>query len=111
MNDGTANITNPLNRAVIRSGALPLVPGTSAWDLLEPDFLRVFVDHAERERALDGIRDPRTTRGIAMNVAATLLSPARGLPPWRSHRCIDTDSRENFEQWADTARKHQKNWM
>ena len=67
----------------------------SSREPLEPDVLRVFVDHAERERALDdlkrlsmkddavtvlvdGIRDPRTTRGHRYE-CSPLLSLAHAL--------------------------------
>ena len=80
MNDDTAITTNPLRRRAcllpllegpdveswselsydrlnkIRSGGLPLLPETLAWDLLESDLLRVFVDHAECERALGDLK-------------------------------------------------------
>jgi len=40
----------------IQSGATPLPPDTTAWDILEKDFLQSFVDYEERERACDELK-------------------------------------------------------
>jgi hypothetical protein len=40
----------------IQRGTTSLPPDTTAWDLLEKDFLRSLTDYAERERACDELK-------------------------------------------------------
>jgi len=40
----------------IQSGTTPLPPNTTAWDILEKDFLELFIDYAECERGCDELK-------------------------------------------------------
>jgi hypothetical protein len=95
----------------------------TAWQALEADFKQSFIDYVEHEQAQDELRklkmkDSNVDEYIA---AFQLLSHHVGMnlnDPFTlrlfTHRllksladlCIDIDSPENFEQWANTAQHH-----
>jgi hypothetical protein len=100
----------------------------SAWQALEADFKRSFVDYAEHECAQDELRKLKMKdsnvdeyiaafqllghrAGMNLDNPSALRLFARGLPKSLADSCIDIDSPENFEQWANAVQRHHRNYL
>ena len=98
----------------------------TAWKVLERDFKNTFVDYAKHERAADELKKLKMKEGrIDEYIAAferlahranadldnvmNLRLFAHGLLKPLCDICIDIDSPEMFEQWSNTAQRHQCN--
>lgn len=116
----------------VESDPSVLSPGKSAWDILEQDFQKSFVDYAERERAFDDIQKLKMKEakvdeyiatfeslgrraGMDLDDPSALRMFARGLPRKFAEACIHMECPEIFEQWAKAARRQHesailRNW-
>jgi hypothetical protein len=100
----------------------------SAWQALEADFKRSFVNYAKHEHAQDELRKLKMKDsnvdeyiaafqllghrvGMNLNDPSALRLFAHGLPKSLADSCIDIDSPENFEQWANVAQHHHRNYL
>jgi hypothetical protein len=117
---------NWLDRVEERDEILPW--NMNAWDVLQREFKKAFVDYAEHERAYNGLRvlkmkdgdvdgfiytfeELARRSGVNPNEPTVTRMFARGLPKGLAESCIDQDSPESFEQWTNSAQRQQKNWM
>ena len=112
----------------VQNGKTTIPFDMTAWEVLERDFRNAFVDYAEHERAADDLKRLKMKEGrideyiaaferLGHRANADLDDPlnlrlfARGLPKALCDICIDIDSPETFEQWANAAQRHQRNWL
>jgi hypothetical protein len=102
-----------------------LLAGKSAWDILEEDFKKSFIDYAGPERAFMDIQKLKmkedkvdeyiaTFKSLGRRAGMNLDDPsalrmfARGLPRKLAEACIYKENPENFEQWAKGAQRQHK---
>jgi hypothetical protein len=100
----------------------------TAWQALEANFKRLFIDYAEHERVQDELRKLKMKdsnvdeyiaafqllghcAGMNLDDPSTLRLFVRGLLKSLADSCIDIDLPENFEQWANTAQQHHHNYL
>jgi hypothetical protein len=100
----------------------------NAWQALEADFKQYFIDYAEHEWAQDELRKLKMKdsnvdeyiatfqllghhAGMNLDNPSTLQLFAWGLPKSLTDSCIDIDSPKNFEQWANAAQWHHRNYL
>jgi hypothetical protein len=100
----------------------------TTWQALEANFKRLFVDYAEHECAQDELRKLKMKdsnvdeyiaafqllghhTGMNLDNPSTLRLFARGLLKSLADSCIDIDSPENFEQWANAVQRHHWNYL
>jgi hypothetical protein len=117
---------NWLDKVEERDEVLPW--NMNAWDILQREFKKAFVDYAEHERAYNELRALKIKDGDVYGYIYTFEELAgrsgvnpneptvtrmftRGLPRALAESCIDQDSPESFEQWTSSAQMQQKNWM
>jgi Retrotransposon gag protein len=100
----------------------------NAWQALEAEFKKVFIDYAMHKRAQNELRKLRMKEGnmdeyiaafqllghhvgVDLNDPSVLCLFAQGLPKSLAKSCIDIKSPENFEQWTSAAQRQQRNWL
>jgi hypothetical protein len=100
----------------------------SAWQALEANFKRSFVDYAEHECTQDELRKLKMKdsnvdeyiaafqllshhAGMNLNDLSTLRLFTYGLLKSLADSCIDIDSPKNFKQWANMAQCHHRNYL
>jgi hypothetical protein len=100
----------------------------TAWQALEANFKRSFVDYAEHERTQDELRKLKMKdsnvdeyiaafqllghhAGMNLDDPSVLRLFTRGLPKSLADSCINIDSPENFEQWTNAAQRHHRNYL
>jgi Retrotransposon gag protein len=115
-----------LNRAERDPSILPY--DTTAWEVLESEFRRAFVDYAEHEKAQDEIQRLKMTNenvdqyiadferlghraGLDLDDPMALRLFACSLPVGLADSCIDIENPETFEQWTKAAQRHYRNWL
>jgi hypothetical protein len=115
-----------LDQVEANSSLLPFK--MNAWQALEANFKQSFVDYAEHEWAQDELRKLKMKdsnvdeyiasfqllghqAGMNLDDPLALWLFAQGLPKSLVDSCIDIDSPENFEQWANAAQCHHQNYL
>jgi hypothetical protein len=100
----------------------------NAWQALETDFKKSFVNYAEHKHTQDELRKLKMKdsnvdeyvaafqllghrAGMNLDDPSALWLFARGLPKSLADSCIDIDSPENFEQWANAVQCHHQNYL
>jgi hypothetical protein len=100
----------------------------SAWQALKADFKQSFFDYMEHEHAQDELRKLKMKdsnvdeyiaafqllshhAGMNFDDLSALRLFARRLPKSLADSCINIDSPENFEQWANAAQCHHWNYL
>jgi hypothetical protein len=100
----------------------------TAWQALEADFKRSFINYAEHEHVQDELRKLKMKdsnvdeyiaafqllghhAGMNLDDPSVLRLFAHRLLKSLANSCIDIDSPENFEQWANAAQCHHRNYL
>ena len=100
----------------------------TAWQVLEREFKKAFIDYAEQERAREEIkklrmkdgnvdqyiamfRDIAQRAGLNLNDPANIHQFASGMPLKLAESCIDYERPKTFDDWATAAQQHQKAWL
>jgi len=105
-----------------------LLFGCTPWQEMEREFKDAFTDYAEHERAQDEMKKLKMKEGrideyiatferlahragVDPNDPSNLRTFAQGLPHPLVEVIIRNDSPENFQQWATSAQRQQRNWL
>ena len=100
----------------------------TAWQVMEREFKKAFIDYAEQERAREEIkklrmkdgnvdqyiamfRDIAQRAGLNLNDPANIHQFASGMPLKLAESCIDYERPKTFDDWATAAQQHQKAWL
>src|SRR5882757_2866453 len=112
----------------LRKDATILPWNMNAWDVLEQEFRKSFIDYAANERAFEELRKLRMKdgrideyiadfrrlihmAGLDENEGSNIRMFAQGLPSKLAENVIDTTRPQTFEEWAQAAQFHQQGWM
>ena len=100
----------------------------TAWQVLEKEFKKAFIDYAEQERAREDIKklrmkdgnidqyiamfhDVAHRAGLNLNEPTNIMQFASGMPLKLAESCIDYERPKTFNEWATAAQQHQKAWL
>jgi Retrotransposon gag protein len=100
----------------------------NAWQALEAEFKKAFIDYTAHKRAQDKLRKLKMKEGnvdeyiatfqllghcigVNLNDPSVLCLFAQGLPKSLAKSCINIELPENFEQWTSAAQQQQRNWL
>ena len=100
----------------------------TAWQVLEREFKKAFIDYAEQERACEDIkklqmkdrnihqyiamfRNIAHRAGLNLNEPTNITQFASGMSLKLAESCIDYERPKTFNEWATAAQQHQKAWL
>ena len=100
----------------------------TAWQVLEREFKKAFIDYAEQKRAREDIKklwmkdgnidqyiamfcDIAHRAGLNLNEPTNIQQFASGMPLKLAESCIDYERPKTFDEWATAAQQHQKAWL
>jgi hypothetical protein len=100
----------------------------NAWEVLEQEFHKAFIDYAEHERARDQLKKLRMKGGDVDGYIAefqdltnrtgsniddgySLELFSKGLPLALATTCINLNKPDSFDEWVKAAQSHQQGWL